>query len=37
SMINEAFNALALKTPFKGRLLHAQILENEALLWIENS
>ncbi|WRE19110.1 bifunctional diaminohydroxyphosphoribosylaminopyrimidine deaminase/5-amino-6-(5-phosphoribosylamino)uracil reductase [Helicobacter pylori] len=37
SMINEAFNAFALKTPFKGRLLHAQILENEALLWIENS
>ncbi len=37
SMINEAFSALALKTPFKGRLLHAQILENEALLWIENS
>ncbi|WRG46853.1 bifunctional diaminohydroxyphosphoribosylaminopyrimidine deaminase/5-amino-6-(5-phosphoribosylamino)uracil reductase [Helicobacter pylori] len=37
SMINEAFNTLALKTPFKGRLLHAQILENEALLWIENS
>ncbi len=37
SMISEAFNALALKTPFKGRLLHAQILENEALLWIENS
>ncbi|WRE28973.1 bifunctional diaminohydroxyphosphoribosylaminopyrimidine deaminase/5-amino-6-(5-phosphoribosylamino)uracil reductase [Helicobacter pylori] len=37
SMIGEAFNALALKTPFKGRLLHAQILENEALLWIENS
>ncbi|RKU92569.1 bifunctional diaminohydroxyphosphoribosylaminopyrimidine deaminase/5-amino-6-(5-phosphoribosylamino)uracil reductase [Helicobacter pylori] len=37
SMIGEAFNAFALKTPFKGRLLHAQILENEALLWIENS
>ncbi|MFB1342387.1 bifunctional diaminohydroxyphosphoribosylaminopyrimidine deaminase/5-amino-6-(5-phosphoribosylamino)uracil reductase [Helicobacter pylori] len=37
SMIGEAFNAIALKTPFKGRLLHAQILENEALLWIENS
>ncbi|GAA7349490.1 bifunctional diaminohydroxyphosphoribosylaminopyrimidine deaminase/5-amino-6-(5-phosphoribosylamino)uracil reductase [Helicobacter pylori] len=37
SMIGEAFNTLALKTPFKGRLLHAQILENEALLWIENS
>ncbi|MFB1329227.1 bifunctional diaminohydroxyphosphoribosylaminopyrimidine deaminase/5-amino-6-(5-phosphoribosylamino)uracil reductase [Helicobacter pylori] len=37
SMINEAFNTLALKTPFKGRLLHAQTLENEALLWIENS
>ncbi|MFP6300489.1 bifunctional diaminohydroxyphosphoribosylaminopyrimidine deaminase/5-amino-6-(5-phosphoribosylamino)uracil reductase [Helicobacter pylori] len=37
SMISEAFNALALKTPFKGRLLHVQILENEALLWIENS
>ncbi len=37
SMISEAFNAFALKTPFKGRLLHAQILENEALLWIENS
>lgn len=37
SMISEAFNAIALKTPFKGRLLHAQILENEALLWIENS
>ncbi len=37
SMINEAFNAFALKTPFKGRLLHVQILENEALLWIENS
>ncbi|WP_367713105.1 bifunctional diaminohydroxyphosphoribosylaminopyrimidine deaminase/5-amino-6-(5-phosphoribosylamino)uracil reductase [Helicobacter pylori] len=37
SMINETFNTLALKTPFKGRLLHAQILENEALLWIENS
>ncbi len=37
SMISETFNALALKTPFKGRLLHAQILENEALLWIENS
>ncbi|EKE91619.1 cytidine and deoxycytidylate deaminase zinc-binding region family protein [Helicobacter pylori R037c] len=37
SMINEAFSAFALKTPFKGRLLHAQILENEALLWIENS
>ncbi len=37
SMINEAFSVLALKTPFKGRLLHAQILENEALLWIENS
>ncbi len=37
SMINETFKALALKTPFKGRLLHAQILENEALLWIENS
>ncbi|MFP5990605.1 bifunctional diaminohydroxyphosphoribosylaminopyrimidine deaminase/5-amino-6-(5-phosphoribosylamino)uracil reductase [Helicobacter pylori] len=37
SMISEAFKALALKTPFKGRLLHAQILENEALLWIENS
>lgn len=37
SMIGEAFSALALKTPFKGRLLHAQILENEALLWIENS
>ncbi len=37
SMINEAFNTLALKTPFKGRLLHVQILENEALLWIENS
>ncbi|GAA8949190.1 bifunctional diaminohydroxyphosphoribosylaminopyrimidine deaminase/5-amino-6-(5-phosphoribosylamino)uracil reductase [Helicobacter pylori] len=37
SMISEAFNTLALKTPFRGRLLHAQILENEALLWIENS
>ncbi|MGN8432965.1 bifunctional diaminohydroxyphosphoribosylaminopyrimidine deaminase/5-amino-6-(5-phosphoribosylamino)uracil reductase [Helicobacter pylori] len=37
SMIGEAFNTLALKTPFNGRLLHAQILENEALLWIENS
>ncbi|MGL2501372.1 bifunctional diaminohydroxyphosphoribosylaminopyrimidine deaminase/5-amino-6-(5-phosphoribosylamino)uracil reductase [Helicobacter pylori] len=37
SMIGEAFNAFALKIPFKGRLLHAQILENEALLWIENS
>ncbi len=37
SMISEAFSALALKTPFKGRLLHVQILENEALLWIENS
>ncbi|GAA8870783.1 bifunctional diaminohydroxyphosphoribosylaminopyrimidine deaminase/5-amino-6-(5-phosphoribosylamino)uracil reductase [Helicobacter pylori] len=37
SIISEAFNTLALKTPFKGRLLHAQILENEALLWIENS
>lgn len=37
SMIGEAFNTLALKTPFKGRLLHAQTLENEALLWIENS
>ncbi|MGN8491243.1 bifunctional diaminohydroxyphosphoribosylaminopyrimidine deaminase/5-amino-6-(5-phosphoribosylamino)uracil reductase [Helicobacter pylori] len=37
SMISEAFNAFALKTPFKGRLLHVQILENEALLWIENS
>ncbi len=37
SMISEAFSTLALKTPFKGRLLHAQILENEALLWIENS
>ncbi|RKV52876.1 bifunctional diaminohydroxyphosphoribosylaminopyrimidine deaminase/5-amino-6-(5-phosphoribosylamino)uracil reductase [Helicobacter pylori] len=37
SMISEAFNTLALKTSFKGRLLHAQILENEALLWIENS
>ncbi|MCH4599357.1 bifunctional diaminohydroxyphosphoribosylaminopyrimidine deaminase/5-amino-6-(5-phosphoribosylamino)uracil reductase [Helicobacter pylori] len=37
SMIGEAFNTLALKNPFKGRLLHAQILENEALLWIENS
>ncbi|MCQ2839203.1 bifunctional diaminohydroxyphosphoribosylaminopyrimidine deaminase/5-amino-6-(5-phosphoribosylamino)uracil reductase [Helicobacter pylori] len=37
SMIGEAFSVLALKTPFKGRLLHAQILENEALLWIENS
>ncbi|GAA9537219.1 hypothetical protein HpHA38_25640 [Helicobacter pylori] len=37
SMISEAFNTIALKTPFKGRLLHAQILENEALLWIENS
>ncbi|RVY75625.1 bifunctional diaminohydroxyphosphoribosylaminopyrimidine deaminase/5-amino-6-(5-phosphoribosylamino)uracil reductase [Helicobacter pylori] len=37
SMIGEAFNTIALKTPFKGRLLHAQILENEALLWIENS
>ncbi|WP_001242032.1 bifunctional diaminohydroxyphosphoribosylaminopyrimidine deaminase/5-amino-6-(5-phosphoribosylamino)uracil reductase [Helicobacter pylori] len=37
SMISESFNTLALKTPFKGRLLHAQILENEALLWIENS
>ncbi|WQW16417.1 bifunctional diaminohydroxyphosphoribosylaminopyrimidine deaminase/5-amino-6-(5-phosphoribosylamino)uracil reductase [Helicobacter pylori] len=37
SMISEAFNTLALKTPFKGWLLHAQILENEALLWIENS
>ncbi|WRB98881.1 bifunctional diaminohydroxyphosphoribosylaminopyrimidine deaminase/5-amino-6-(5-phosphoribosylamino)uracil reductase [Helicobacter pylori] len=37
SMISEAFNTLALKTPFKGRLLHAQILENEALLWIKNS
>ncbi|MFP6125549.1 bifunctional diaminohydroxyphosphoribosylaminopyrimidine deaminase/5-amino-6-(5-phosphoribosylamino)uracil reductase [Helicobacter pylori] len=37
SMINEAFSVIALKTPFKGRLLHAQILENEALLWIENS
>ncbi|MFP6052022.1 bifunctional diaminohydroxyphosphoribosylaminopyrimidine deaminase/5-amino-6-(5-phosphoribosylamino)uracil reductase [Helicobacter pylori] len=37
SMISEAFSTLALKTPFKGRLLHAQTLENEALLWIENS
>ncbi|WRB83898.1 bifunctional diaminohydroxyphosphoribosylaminopyrimidine deaminase/5-amino-6-(5-phosphoribosylamino)uracil reductase [Helicobacter pylori] len=37
SMISEAFSVIALKTPFKGRLLHAQILENEALLWIENS
>ncbi|GAA7570743.1 bifunctional diaminohydroxyphosphoribosylaminopyrimidine deaminase/5-amino-6-(5-phosphoribosylamino)uracil reductase [Helicobacter pylori] len=37
SMISEVFSALALKTPFKGRLLHVQILENEALLWIENS
>ncbi len=37
SMIGEAFSAFALKTPFKGRLLHVQILENEALLWIENS
>ncbi|GAA9996954.1 bifunctional diaminohydroxyphosphoribosylaminopyrimidine deaminase/5-amino-6-(5-phosphoribosylamino)uracil reductase [Helicobacter pylori] len=37
SMISEAFNAFALKIPFKGRLLHVQILENEALLWIENS
>ncbi len=37
SMISEAFSAFALKTPFKGRLLHAQTLENEALLWIENS
>lgn len=37
SMIGEAFNTIALKIPFKGRLLHAQILENEALLWIENS
>ncbi|MGL2376617.1 bifunctional diaminohydroxyphosphoribosylaminopyrimidine deaminase/5-amino-6-(5-phosphoribosylamino)uracil reductase [Helicobacter pylori] len=37
SMIGEAFNTLALKNPFKGRLLHVQILENEALLWIENS
>ncbi|MGL2876145.1 bifunctional diaminohydroxyphosphoribosylaminopyrimidine deaminase/5-amino-6-(5-phosphoribosylamino)uracil reductase [Helicobacter pylori] len=37
SMISEAFSAFALKTPFKGRLLHVQILENEALLWIENS
>ncbi|MFP6138953.1 bifunctional diaminohydroxyphosphoribosylaminopyrimidine deaminase/5-amino-6-(5-phosphoribosylamino)uracil reductase [Helicobacter pylori] len=37
SMISEAFNAFALKIPFKGRLLHAQTLENEALLWIENS
>ncbi len=37
SMISEAFSAFALKIPFKGRLLHAQILENEALLWIENS
>ncbi|RVZ27988.1 bifunctional diaminohydroxyphosphoribosylaminopyrimidine deaminase/5-amino-6-(5-phosphoribosylamino)uracil reductase [Helicobacter pylori] len=37
SMIGEAFSTLALKTPFKGRLLHVQILENEALLWIENS
>ncbi|ADU83885.1 riboflavin biosynthesis protein [Helicobacter pylori Lithuania75] len=37
SMIGEAFSVFALKTPFKGRLLHAQILENEALLWIENS
>ncbi|GAA7858316.1 bifunctional diaminohydroxyphosphoribosylaminopyrimidine deaminase/5-amino-6-(5-phosphoribosylamino)uracil reductase [Helicobacter pylori] len=37
SMISEAFNTLALKTPFKGRLLHVQTLENEALLWIENS
>ncbi|MGN8450143.1 bifunctional diaminohydroxyphosphoribosylaminopyrimidine deaminase/5-amino-6-(5-phosphoribosylamino)uracil reductase [Helicobacter pylori] len=37
SMIGEAFSVIALKTPFKGRLLHAQILENEALLWIENS
>ncbi|WP_208370411.1 bifunctional diaminohydroxyphosphoribosylaminopyrimidine deaminase/5-amino-6-(5-phosphoribosylamino)uracil reductase [Helicobacter pylori] len=37
SMINEAFSVFALKTPFKGRLLHAQTLENEALLWIENS
>ncbi len=37
SMISEAFNVFALKTPFKGRLLHAQTLENEALLWIENS
>ncbi|WP_033789496.1 bifunctional diaminohydroxyphosphoribosylaminopyrimidine deaminase/5-amino-6-(5-phosphoribosylamino)uracil reductase RibD [Helicobacter pylori] len=37
SVIGESFNAFALKTPFEGRLLHAQILENEALLWIENS
>ncbi|WP_120938506.1 bifunctional diaminohydroxyphosphoribosylaminopyrimidine deaminase/5-amino-6-(5-phosphoribosylamino)uracil reductase [Helicobacter pylori] len=37
SMIGKAFSVIALKTPFKGRLLHAQILENEALLWIENS
>ncbi|GAA7255378.1 bifunctional diaminohydroxyphosphoribosylaminopyrimidine deaminase/5-amino-6-(5-phosphoribosylamino)uracil reductase [Helicobacter pylori] len=37
SMVGEAFSTFALKTPFKGRLLHAQILENEALLWIENS
>ncbi|CAJ98940.1 dihydrofolate reductase family protein [Helicobacter acinonychis] len=37
SMIGESFSSLALKTPFKGRLLHTQILENEALLWIENS
>ncbi|RVY92243.1 bifunctional diaminohydroxyphosphoribosylaminopyrimidine deaminase/5-amino-6-(5-phosphoribosylamino)uracil reductase [Helicobacter pylori] len=37
SMISESFSVIALKTPFKGRLLHAQILENEALLWIENS
>ncbi|MCQ2623767.1 bifunctional diaminohydroxyphosphoribosylaminopyrimidine deaminase/5-amino-6-(5-phosphoribosylamino)uracil reductase [Helicobacter pylori] len=37
SMISETFSAFALKTPFKGRLLHVQILENEALLWIENS
>ncbi|WRE21981.1 bifunctional diaminohydroxyphosphoribosylaminopyrimidine deaminase/5-amino-6-(5-phosphoribosylamino)uracil reductase [Helicobacter pylori] len=37
SMIGESFSVFALKTPFKGRLLHAQILENEALLWIENS
>ncbi len=37
SMIGEAFSVIALKTPFKGRLLHVQILENEALLWIENS
>ncbi|AFI03570.1 bifunctional diaminohydroxyphosphoribosylaminopyrimidine deaminase/5-amino-6-(5-phosphoribosylamino)uracil reductase [Helicobacter cetorum] len=37
SMISKAFNSFILKTPFKGRLLHTQLLENEALLWIANS